>query len=169
MEEIVIKPSRWKYGFFLAFALGFVAIGWMMIHDASSAVRIKGWFVLAVFGPCVPLFAFAFFDRRPRLVFDAHGVFDRTLWVGTIAWSDIVDADLARLGGGHFIRLMLKDESVYLDRLSPFMRKVVRANRLVGGNAFNLNLSGIAASPKEVLAALQIMLFRYQFPESSVE
>ncbi len=98
-------------------------------------------------------------DLRPRLLFDQDGVLDRTLGVGRILWSDINGAYVLSVHGNDFVCLQVNDPSVYLAKLSPIRRKLVKANLALGFTELNLNLAGLKVDTEEVF---RIILQRIQ-------
>jgi hypothetical protein len=146
MEKLVIKNSRWKYVLLFVGCIGFVAAGiWMVITGNSF-----GWLAILFFGGGIPICIWQIADTRPRLVIDEHGVLDRTLGVGRIAWSDIETAYVRSISGNDFICLELKNTEEYARKLSKVKRAMVAANRNLGFTNFNLNLSGVDARTAEV-------------------
>ena len=146
MEHLIIKNSRWKYMLLLIGCIGFVAAGiWMVIAGNSF-----GWLAILFFGSGIPISIWQIADARPRLVIDEHGVLDRTLGVGRIAWSDIEAAYVRSISGNDFICLELKNAEEYARKLSKVKRAMAKANRSLGFTDFNLNLSGVDARTAEV-------------------
>ncbi len=148
METLVIQNSRPRYVLLLLACIGFVAAGsWMVMAGEGF-----GWVAIVFFGAGIPVFIWQLVDPRPRLIIDAHGVLDRTLGVGRIAWSDIKAAYVRSISGSDFICLELKNPEKYAQQLSTVKRVLTSGNRLLGFANFNLNLSGVDASTDEVFA-----------------
>jgi hypothetical protein len=150
MEKLIIKSSRWKHVLLLIGCIGFVASGiWMVIAGKGF-----GWFAILFFGSGIPISIWQIADSRPRLIIDEHGVLDRTLGVGRIAWGDIEAAYVRSISGNDFICLELKNPEKYSQKLSKVKRAMASANRSLGFTDFNLNLSGVDASTDEVFELL---------------
>jgi hypothetical protein len=150
MEKLIIKNSRWKYVLLLIGCIGFVATGiWIVVNGESF-----GWVPILFFGSGIPVAIWQISDSRPRLIIDEHGVLDRTLGVGRIAWSDIEAAYVRSISGNDFICLELKNPEKYWQKLSKVKRAMAAANRGLGFTDFNLNLSGVDASTHEVFELL---------------
>src|SRR5215210_1288333 len=150
MEKLIIKNSRWRYVLLLIGCIGFVAAGIWMVF----AGKPFGWLAILFFGSGIPISIWQLADSRPRLVIDEHGVLDRTLGVGRIAWSDIEAAYVRSISGNDFICLELKNSEQYAQKLSKVKRAMVAANRSLGFTDFNLNLSGVNARTEEVFELL---------------
>jgi hypothetical protein len=146
---IVVKRS---VGHFFAYMVGsgcFVCTGTLMI--LSDKAPILGWATVAFFGLGTIVLLVQVVDPRPRLLIDEEGVFDRTLGVGPILWSDIEGAYVVSVHGLDFICLVVRDPSVYLEKLSPLRRKLASANCALGFMELNLNLAGLKMSTQDLL------------------
>jgi hypothetical protein len=149
---LVFGNSRALYGLMLLVACAFVGAGVLLLANEALAARLIGVTSIVFFGGCAALFVRQLLDNRPRLVFDDVGVFDRTLDVGRIPWSDIDDARLMSIKGHHFISLSLRDEAKWTAKFTPLQHRLAQANRKLGFSALSLNLSGIQVQPEAVLA-----------------
>jgi hypothetical protein len=148
MEPLaVIRTSKRKVALGLAICLGFIALGGLILTKGYPRDAWIGWLSLGLFGFALVVLVRAMMDSRPRLVIDEHGVFDRTLGVGVIPWAQIEDAYIA----ASFICLELRDPESFLQKLRPLKRRLARANRWFGRTELNLNLTGVAADPVEIL------------------
>jgi hypothetical protein len=146
VEKLIIKNSRWKHVPLLIGSIGFVAAGiWIVVKGNSF-----GWVPILFFGSGIPIFVWQIVDARPRLIIDKHGVLDRTLGVGRIAWDDIEAAYVRSINGNDFICLELRNPEQYSQKLSKVKRAMAAANRGLGFTDFNLNLSGVDARTEEV-------------------
>lgn len=150
MDKLIIKNSRWKHVSLLIGCIGFVATGiWLVAHGRAS-----GWVPILFFGSGLVVAIWQVVDSRPRLIIDEHGVLDRTLGVGLIAWSDIEAAYVRSISGNDFICLELRNPEKYGQKLSKVKRAMAAANRGLGFTDFNLNLSGVDARTDEVFELL---------------
>ena len=148
---LVVKSSRIKFAFLILVAAGFVILGVFILVKGKSTDAWIGWSSIAFFGLGIPLFAKQLFDARPRVILDEAGVFDRTLGVGIIPWSEISGAYLKVIHGNAFICLVLKDSSRWTQNLSSTQRALVSAYEKLGFQPLNINLSGTAVDAELVL------------------
>jgi len=148
MERVVIAASSKRWLVLLLGASCFVVVGVLLVVSARGP--LVGWLNIVFFGGCGIVFALQAFDRRPRIVIDDRGIFDRTLRVGTIDWADIRRVSLKRSQGQAFICLDLADPPKYTQRLSPLLRRIVQLNRKLGFTDLSLNLVGTTVSPERV-------------------
>lgn len=153
MQPIIISPSRKKWIVFLIVGLTFVATGILLLFQTGSG--LVPWTTIIFFGGCSVMFLWQLFDNRPRITISEHGIDDRFLKTGCIEWSDIERIRLWRQQGNAFIALELRDESKYIDRLSPLMQRAVALNRKLGFPSLSLNLAGTDAVPEQVETLLQ--------------
>lgn len=89
------RPNPWPRIGYLAVALGFAAIGVLMIRDAQPA----GWFVLAVFGPAAVVFLVFMVPGASSLTLDAEGFTCRVpfrRW--RERWSDVEHFAIVSVG-----------------------------------------------------------------------
>lgn len=149
MEKVEIKTSVTKYLILLIPTFGFVGGGIFLVVLGES--RMIGWMSIIFFGSMIPLFIWQIFDSRPRLIIDQDGVYDKTLKVGLIPWTDIETAYIKSIQGNSFVCLSLKNTDAYLDKLSPLMRAATKANEKLGFTPLSLNLSGLKVDPVQVL------------------
>ncbi|WP_141211409.1 STM3941 family protein [Rhodoferax sp. TH121] len=152
MTPITIHASRFKYAVFLLIAIFGFFVGLMMVTDTTSRNVWNGWGCLIFCGACVSSFARQLFDSRPRLVLNDEGVFDRTLGVGVIPWSEITGATLRSVNRNYFVCLELRNPEQWTARMSLLKRAMASANKVLGFGALNLNLSALAVDPMEVYA-----------------
>jgi hypothetical protein len=148
-QPFVVKRS---VGFFVVYFAGsacFACAGALLAWIGKAP--IFGWAAAVFFGAGAVVTLVKLLDPRPRLVIDADGLLDRTLGVGRILWSDIERAYLRSVEGFDFICLVVRDPSVYLDKLSPVRRKLAGANLALGFTQLNLSLAGLKARPEDLL------------------
>jgi hypothetical protein len=153
MEPLVIRSSRWRYVLLLLVSAGFVAVGTLLVMRTPN--QTVGWANVVFFGVCAATFLWQVVDARPRLVIDERGVFDRTLGVGVIPWSEIEAVDPRAMMGQQFVSLTLRDPSLLTRRLPQWRRTLTRANRAAGFEELNLNLGGLAVGADVVVARLR--------------
>jgi hypothetical protein len=168
MPQLVIRASRTKYALFLILAVGFTAAGVFMIVTAKGSDQAIGWACTLFFGAGIPLFIKQLVDTRARLVIDDAGVFDRTLGIGVIPWQEITGAYLRSIASSDFICLELRNPELFLGKLSPIKRSVMRANESLGFTPINLNLSGVKGDSRDILElVLKMSAAASQSPPSS--
>ncbi|WP_116812342.1 STM3941 family protein [Steroidobacter cummioxidans] len=141
---LVVRSSRLKYILLLIASAGFVAGGVFLVVFENGARDWVGWMSIVFFGAGIPLFARQLFDSKPRVVLDEAGVFDRTLGVGTIPWSDIESCYVKSIHGNNFVCLVLRHPERWVSKLSGTQQTLVKVNEKLGFQPLNINLSGTA-------------------------
>ncbi|MFZ5638983.1 MAG: STM3941 family protein [Pseudomonadota bacterium] len=164
---IALYPARLRYWALLLLACGFVALGAFLLVAGDDDARSVAILCILFFGACALTFVWQIVDRRPRLILDDVGVFDRTLRVGRIPWSDIEDAYSASIHRQDFVCLILRDEAQWVAKLPPLQRRLVAANRALGFSGLNLNLSGLEADASTVLALILANSARHRAGDSA--
>jgi hypothetical protein len=155
--KLVIGSSRWRHGILLLSSLAFVAGGILILAMPTSepgslaGQRLAGWSSTIFFGGCALIFVWQLIDSRPRLIIDDDGIYDRTLGIGRIPWSDIRGAYLRSISKNVFICLELRDSEHYVRRTNAVKRALAGANAALGFTPISLNLSGVAADPGDIL------------------
>lgn len=154
-DRLVVANSRGRYAWLLLLSLVFVAGGALIVlRESGLEAYLVGGASIVFFGAGAVLFAFELIDRRPRLILDDEGLYDRTLGVGTIPWRDIADGELRSLRSQHFVCLRLRNPDYWSDKLSPRQRWLISLNERMGYAALNVNLSGLAVDRQAVLARI---------------
>jgi hypothetical protein len=148
IEKFVFRRSCWKLLPLLTGSLAFVAAGVFLL--VRSPDKWIGWMSIIFFSGCALVFLWQLFDSRPRLIIDDRGVFDRTLGVGVIPWSEIADAYPRTIASSSFICLVLSQPEVYLSRLPRQRHALANLNRQLGFTDFSINLTEIAVDPVEI-------------------
>jgi len=107
--EIEFRDSRLFWGTITSVAGGLLGV--------SITSWVWGPALLPVFGSYAVWALYRLLTRRARLTITAEGIVDRTFWFspGLIPWSEVIDVRPAGIG---MIDIDLKDEQVFMDRLS---------------------------------------------------
>lgn len=156
MQEIKLYNSIGKNLLYLLICSIFVAIGiWMVLSSDETFDFVMGIAGSLFFVIGVVVLPFRLFDRRPRIIINDEGIFDRTLDVGTIEWRDIKRAYLQSVHGTEFISLDLKAKNKYLQRISKTKAKIASYNKFFGFEEIHLNLGGVNRTGKEVLEIIK--------------
>ena len=170
MERVEIKSNRLKLFLLTLGSIAFVCGGVGMWRTGGDAfTRGMGMAAILFFGACGISISRYLLDPRPRIVFDEFGVTDVTLQVGRIAWNDIEGAGLVSMSNNKFIMLRLSNPEEYLAKLSKFRRGLARANRGIGFENLNLNLTGLATPPDEIMRIFSHFVTRYKTNAHSEE
>ncbi len=149
MTEIRLYKSNWKALKILLLAIPFISIGiWMIVSDNSSIFdKVIGWFCVGFFGLAIPLFFYQLLDKRPQIIINEQGIFDRTAYRELINWNLIDNAYLRDVNNQKFICIIIKNEFKHLFSF----RKTTKLSLAMGFQEININLSPIKAIDEQRL------------------
>ncbi len=113
------------------------------------------WLGAVFFGLGIPLGIHWLLDKRPWIVLDEEGVWDRGLRRPRIPWDAIEDAYVSGMyGRAMFVCLVLKE-----DRAAEFAPSawVARSNRLVGTEPLNLNVAPTGVDADKLCMTVKLL------------
>ena len=113
MNEIKLYKKPIKAISLLAISAVFVVLGiWGVMRDGNSAFEIiMAYLIIFLFGLGIAVGFFHLFDRRPQIIINENGIWDRTTNLDLIKWELIQNAYPINIYGQIFISLKL-DESL---------------------------------------------------------
>lgn len=157
MIEIKIYKTTWKALKLFALTIPFIVIGvWVITRVESSMTdKIMGWFGVIFFGLGIPIGFFHLFDRRPQIIINENGIWDRTTNQDEIKWEQIKDAYPLNIYGQKFI-------SLKIDKSFKFRKKqykwALRLTKEVGGQELNLHLGQVSINSNKLLSFIHEMI-----------
>jgi hypothetical protein len=128
MVQIKLYKTPWKALKLILLTMPFVAGGVWMISDKPE--NIWGWMAVCFFGFGIPIGLFHIFDRRPQIIIDEEGIWDRTIKQDKINWRQIHGAYPIDINGQHFVSLILDDTFIFKKNVYKWALKI---NEIVGG------------------------------------
>jgi hypothetical protein len=141
--EIKLYKSPRKALLLLAACSVFVAIGIWMLRDPKAS-QFWAWCCICFFGLGIPLSLFNLFDRRPQIILNEIGIFDRTAYTDFINWEVIQSAYLLNINQQKFICLLVDAQYEPSHKKSRFKRAAVALNKTVGAQALNIYLGAVS-------------------------
>ncbi len=139
MQELRLRKSPWKAVKLLLGSGAFVAVGWWMLGE-PNAPTWAAWLSIGFFGLGLPLSLFQLLDRRPQIIVNDVGVFDRMMHHEFINWKIIQDAYLVEIHGQPFLCLVVDEAFEPSRQKSKFKQGVARLNRGLGFQELNISL-----------------------------
>ncbi len=123
-------------------SVSFVVIGVWMIFDAQTGTAnyIMGWVGTCFFGLGIPIGLVQLFDRRPQIIINENGIWDRTTKQDEIKWEQIIDAYPLDISGQKFISIISDDTFVFKKKPYKWAEKI---NKEIGVQNLNLHLGQI--------------------------
>jgi hypothetical protein len=157
MTEIRLYKSPLRALRILLLTIPFVAIGiWMASASGiDTSDRVIGALCILFFGLGIPVSLFQLFDRRPQIIINQTGIWDRTTKQDVIKWEAIKYAYIIEIYRQEFIALML-DESFELK--APKYKWVTRLNELVDAQKVNISLGQVKIDSAKMLRFILLMI-----------
>ena len=113
-----------------------------MITDNPYGITeyYMGWFCMCFFGLGIPVGLFQTFDRRPQIIINENGIWDRTTNQDEVKWEQIIEAHLLDIFEQKFISLVTDDTYVFKKNPYKWAEKI---NKEIGTQNLNLHLGQI--------------------------
>lgn len=123
-------------------SIPFVVIGvWMILEEPTGTTNyIMGWLCASFFGLGIPIGIFQSFDRRPQIIVNEIGIWDRTTKQDQIKWEQIEDAYPLDIFDQKFISIITNDTFVFKKKPYKWASKI---NKAIGAQNLNLHLGQI--------------------------
>jgi hypothetical protein len=139
MEEFRLYKSPWKAAKLLAGCAAFVALGWWML-GRPDAPQWLAWMSIGFFGLGLLVSLFQLLDRRPQIIVNDVGVYDRMMHHEFINWAIIQDVYLAEINKQRFICLVVDQAFEPSRRKGAFRKGVASLNKEMGFQELNISL-----------------------------
>ena len=127
----------------------FVLIGIWLLNYTNKPGWIA-WMNIGFFGLGYPVGFFHLLDRRPQIIINDIGIYDRTTNVETINWEIIEDAYLADIHGQKFICLVVDEAFEPSRKKSKWYQKTVNFNKSLGFQELNISLGQVQIDELEL-------------------
>ncbi|MDO7847144.1 STM3941 family protein [Hymenobacter sp. M29] len=143
MQEFRLYKSPWKALKLLVGCAAFVAIGCLMLSrpDAPQGVA---WMSIVFFGLGLLVSLFQLLDRRPQIIVNDVGVFDRMMHHEFINWEIIQDVYLAEVNKQTFICLVVDEAFEPSRRKGKFKQGMASLNKGMGFQELNISLGFVS-------------------------
>ncbi len=157
MTEIRLYKSPWRAIMLILICSAFVLGGiWLLDSDASP--KWVSWASIGFFGLGFPVGLFHLFDRRPQIIINETGIFDRTAYKKTINWEIIHDAYLAEIHHQKFICLVIDEDYEPSRSRGKLYQKSAEFSKSLGFQELNISLGQIKVNEKKLLEFVQAMI-----------
>lgn len=142
MMEFKIYKSPWKAIKLLAGCSLFVAAGFFIL-TAGKASPVMAWLTIGFFGLGIPISLFQLLDRRPQIIVNEIGIFDRTAHKDFINWEIIQDAYIGKVQQETFICLVVTEEFEPSSHKSGFKKRMAGLSKAIGFQELNISLGNV--------------------------
>jgi len=149
MTEIKLYKTTTKGLKFLGMSLPFVVFGiWMVTQEPYGTMDyIMGWFAICFFGLGIPIGLFHTFDKRPQIIINENGVWDRTSKQDIIKWEQIIESYILDLFDQKFISIVADKSFLFKKKQYKWAAKI---NKEIGAQRLNLQLGQINVNEHEL-------------------
>jgi hypothetical protein len=139
MSELKIYKSRWKAIKSMVIASPFV-FGGLYFLDHSDVPRWLSLMSILFFGLAYPVAIYQLLDRRPQIIINEVGIFDRTCHKDFINWNLINNAYIVEVHGQHFISLIVDERFEPSKKGSRFRKQLASVSKCLGFQELNVSL-----------------------------
>ena len=165
MQELKIYKSPWKAIRMMLLCSVFVVPS-VLLLTLGGDKSWQLWLGAGFFGLGYPVGIFQLLDRRPQIIVNEVGIFDRTAHHDFINWELIEDAYLVEMHRQPFICLVV-DEAFAPSRTKGKLRRgLAELNKSLGFQELNISLGAVSTNPVR-LAAFILAMRTAEKPERS--
>jgi hypothetical protein len=149
MIEYKLYKSPWKALKLMLLCSPFVLGG--LFLPVSHGMGWFKWLSVSFFGLGYPIGLFQLLDRRPQLIINEIGIFDRMIHKDFINWEIIQDAYLAEVHNQKFICLVVDE------KFNPSRMKFL--SKAMGFQELNISLGNINVNAERLAEFILAMRF----------
>ena len=156
MKEIELYKSPWKVIKLILLCSIFATLGlWGFL--TGHMPNWVAWLNICFFGLGYPVGLFHFFDRRPQIIINETGIFDRTTNKDFINWEIIQDAYLIDIHKQKFICLVVDEKFKPSQNKSKLYQKTAKFNEAIGAQELSISLGQIKIDPEKLIEFILLM------------
>jgi hypothetical protein len=155
--EIRLYNSPWRALKLILLCSIFVGGGVYLLMK-THALPLVGWLNIGFFGLGYPVSLYHLFDRRPQVIINELGIFDRSTYTGFINWEVIRDAYPVDISDGKFICLVVDERYEPSLKRGKLARTVFSLNKTRGAQELNLCLGKIAIDQKKLTSFIKDLI-----------
>jgi len=149
MTEYKIYKSPWKAIKLLAICSLFVVAGFFIL-SAGKASPAMAWLCIGFFGLGIPIGLYQLLDRRPQIIVNEIGIFDRTAHKNFINWEIIQDAYIAKVQQETFICLVVPHEFEPSTNKSRLKKRMANLSKAIGFQELNISLGNVSVDAERM-------------------
>ncbi|ALW85534.1 hypothetical protein AUC43_10800 [Hymenobacter sedentarius] len=142
MIEFRLYKSRWKAQRLLLGCAAFVGIGFFLLGQPGTP-QVVIWAIIGFFGLCFSIGIFQLLDRRPQIIVNEFGVFDRTTHHEFINWELIRDAYLVEIHRQQFVCLVVDEAFEPSRKKGQFHQGMAKLGKELGFQELNISLGPV--------------------------
>ena len=153
MTEIKLYKSGWRGIKLIIMTLPFVIIGiWIILEEEKGTFNyIMGWLCALFFGMGIPFGIFVLFDKKPQIIINDNGIWDRTIKQTEIKWEQINEAYLIDIYSQKFISIVVDETYQFQTEQYKWAEKLTEA---IGAQKLNLNLGQLKVDENKLISLI---------------
>ncbi|AHJ96127.1 STM3941 family protein [Hymenobacter swuensis] len=140
--EIKLYKSPWRAVKLLLGSSAFVALGTFLLRQPGTPSWVA-WACIGFFGLGIPGGLFQLLDRRPQIIINEVGIFDRTTYHSFINWDIIQNAYLVSIHGQKILCLVVPAEFEPSRTKGTVGQALAQLSRELGFQELNISLGMI--------------------------
>ncbi|MEO6522292.1 MAG: STM3941 family protein [Mucilaginibacter sp.] len=155
MQEIKLYKSPLKALKILLLGSPFIIIGCYDLATHSNMMPIAlSWISVLFFGLTIPVSLFHLFDRRPQIIINEVGIFDRMGYTDYINWNIIQDAYIKDVHKQKFICLVI-DKKHRIEIIKK--KRAAKVSEALGFQVLNISLGQIKIDENKLMQFILMM------------
>lgn len=111
---------------------------------------LMAWLCILFFGLGIPLGLFQLLDKRPQIIVNELGIFDRTIHKDFINWEIIHDAYLVSIHQEKFMCLVVDEQFEPSKAKGKFKQKMASLSKAIGFQELNINVGNVRVNPERL-------------------
>ena len=123
----------------MALCTPFVVLGIFILGKSP----LVGWLSIGFFGLAYPLGIYNLLDKRPAIILNEIGIFDRSINKEFINWELIKEAYPINISRQKFICLVLDEKFKPSKQKGLFYKSASKLNEALGAQELNINLNQV--------------------------
>lgn len=139
MIEIKFYKSKKRAINMMLLCSVFVALGIWILPEK----QLVGWCCIGFFGLAYPIGIYNLIDKKPMIIINEIGIFDRNANQEFINWELIHDAYPINISGQKFICLIIDEKFKPSRKKGKFYKSAVKLNETIGAQELNIHLGQI--------------------------
>ncbi len=156
MKEIKLYKSPWRAIKLILLCSIFVGLGLWGIMTGHMPTWVA-WLNTGFFGLGYPVGLFHLFDRRPQIVINETGIFDRTTNKDFINWEIIKDAYLIDIHKQKFICLVVDEKYKPSQNKGKLYQQTAKFSEAIGAQELNISLGQVKIDPEKLTEFILLM------------
>lgn len=151
MTEIKLYKSPLRAIKLLLISSIFVpAVIWSLTSTNSHTPKWVNWMIICFSGLGYAVGFFHLFDRRPQIIINEIGIYDRTTHKEFINWDIIQDAYILNIHRQKFICLVIDEQFKPSKKKGQLYQQTAKLSEAIGAQELNLSLSQIKIDEKKL-------------------